>query len=108
MSTCAALTTAHYHPRRTGWSPFPIRCPRCHDHGRAERLRDVGIVVQGGGLRCQRCAALLFILPLTRLGVAFIAEVTFDDLRAMEDAHMTLAQSLAYLGAGFPYTETAA
>lgn len=95
-------------PRRSGWTELPIRCPRCADHGQTSRIADAPLVMHGGGLRCTRCNALLYALVVVKVRLAFVAEVTFADLQRMESEEMTAEQTLAYLGAGFPYSQRAA
>jgi len=92
--------------RRMGWTPTdPIHCPVC-----GGRLDGHVTLLAHGGMRCRcwvktdakQCGSTLYVLPVSKLGVAFVAEVRGDELRHVARAELTVWQTLQFLGAGFP------
>jgi hypothetical protein len=92
-----------------GWTPASPKpfCPVC----RGTKFS----LLPSGGVQCvswvkateRVCNAQLYILHVARAHLAFVAEVTTDELIEMERQQLTIWQALQFLGAGFPF-DTAA
>ncbi|MEA3245551.1 MAG: hypothetical protein U9Q74_05290 [Gemmatimonadota bacterium] len=84
--------------RRMGWVQYPVTCPSC-----GVRLKEAAVITHGGALRCERgCSTLLYVLPATHHGVAFVAEITPSEAVEIRERSLSLAATLDYLGARFP------
>lgn len=80
--------------RRMGFTPLPIRCPHC-----SRRFRHWHVALHGGVLRCEGCERLQYVLLFTTAQVAWLADVTSDEVVEMYAAGCSVTQALERLGA---------
>jgi len=85
-------------PRREGWTALPLRCPKC-----GKRVRERAIVFYTGVLMCDRgCNLMLYVLPVRRLGIADVLEVTPVQAKELQLRELTALRALDFLGVRFP------
>lgn len=96
-----------------GWTPASPKpfCPVCRG--------DKFALMASGGVQCvswlrgkdpnerHKCNAMLYVLHVARSHLAFVAEVTTEELTEMERRQLTVWQALQFLGAGFPFDSAA-
>lgn len=94
----------HGDTRTAGWLAGPIEshlcCPRGH-HVRDGALAVGEYVVRckyQQGARAPECGLRLWVLHVPRVGITFVAEVDWDDIREIR-THQTAHETLRYLGA---------
>lgn len=97
-------------PREIAWCDLHrITCPRCKAHMNKDNTR---FLAPGGILRCKSkaaagqgsCSADVYVLPLPQIRLAFVAVVTMETMRVLENfpeeygREMTARDALVLLG----------
>jgi hypothetical protein len=90
--------------RRSGWTALPVRCvryPTCK--GKVTEFA----YQPDGSMRCARCTAVMYVIAVLRLRIAYVAETTAREMAWLNEQDLTAEQVLAHFGTAFPYRPAA-